>query len=548
MKRFSTGRVFAVIVIAASLLTSTASATYRTRESLMYLYGGTTQTYLSRVDKTGDSISIVAPDYYETGDDGGILYTKVPDSLLISSMQTKGIEVTPFVSNHWDRAQARAMLARSTEAVEFLAESVREYGLDGLNIDLQNINKDDREAFVSFIARLRTAMPTGSSLTVCVAANPYGTDAGWQGGYDYAALAGHCDCIFMMTYDESYNGGPAGPVASYKFIENSIKNGLKYVPPEKLMLGIPFYGRYWTDTVRGAAWTVSDIEHLIALTGAVPWYDEKNECARVTITVGKNDNLTTWGGTRLAAGVYDVWYENARSYEKKLALVREYDLRGVGCWALGQEPSWMWDSFSVWLDGNQFTDITGHWASSYILDLNDQGIIKGVSTGKFAPEIGLTRAEAAALLVRIAGIEEKTGAAAFSDTANHWANGTIAAARDVGLVNGVSATKFEPERRITREEFAVMAERYTNITDTLDLYAPLFSDVSQSGNPWSNAAIIKLSVNRVFGGYPDGTFRPQHGITRAEAAKVVTVLMKLPTRFVNGSVLPLQNDTIMGPR
>ena len=174
----TTVRVFSVALIVSTLLSVSASATYKTRESLMYLYGGTTQTYLNRLDKTGNSISVVAPDYFETGNDGSVLYTKAPDPLLISTVQSRGIEVTPFLSNHWDRAQARAMLNRSSGAVAFLAASVNEYGLDGLNIDIQNINKDDRAAFVSFISQLRSAIPKGTTLTVCVAANPYGTDAG----------------------------------------------------------------------------------------------------------------------------------------------------------------------------------------------------------------------------------------------------------------------------------------------------------------------------------------------------------------------------------
>ncbi|NLB29895.1 MAG: hypothetical protein GX823_06735 [Clostridiales bacterium] len=195
MRRIYGGRtaaVFAAVLTAAALF-----STFK---------GAQAQARLSRAEKTGGSISIAAPDYYETNDDGSIVYAKVPDPALISKMQAQGIKVTPFLSNHWNRAQARAMLERSGEAAAFLAASIRKYGLDGLDIDIQNINEDDRAAFVNFIRLLREAMPEGTSLTVCVAANPYGTDIGWQGGYDYAELAKYCDHIFMMTYDESYDG------------------------------------------------------------------------------------------------------------------------------------------------------------------------------------------------------------------------------------------------------------------------------------------------------------------------------------------------------
>ncbi|MDR3278648.1 MAG: glycoside hydrolase, partial [Oscillospiraceae bacterium] len=215
-------------------------------ESLTYLYGSTTATYLNRVERTGDNLDIVAPDYFEVDENGDMKYTKSVDPLLIAAMHDKKITVTPFLSNHWNRANARAMLAKRAQVAAVLAGAVSQHGLDGLDIDIQNITDADRAAFSDFIRLLRAAMPQGKTLTVCVAANPYYTNIGWQGAYDYAELNKYCDHIFIMTYDESFEGGDPGPVASYWFIETSIKYALQYVPKEKIMIGIPFYGRYWT--------------------------------------------------------------------------------------------------------------------------------------------------------------------------------------------------------------------------------------------------------------------------------------------------------------
>jgi len=551
MKRLA---AIALSVAAALALATTA----RAYESITYLYGGTTDTYLRRMERVGDCIDIVSPDYYECGDDSDIIYTKLPDPLLIAAMHDRKIEVTPFVSNHWSRERGRKMLANRAANAEWLAASVEKYGLDGLDIDIQNINETDREDFVDFIRLLRNALPETASLTVCVAPNPYYTSVGWQGGYDYARLAEHCDHIFMMTYDESYEGGSPGPVASYGFIKKSIVYGLQYVPSEKLMLGIPFYGRYWAiksaegtagvTATGGHAWTLNDIEHLISVTNAETWYDDAKECARATIIVGESDDVKTWGGRKVAAGTYDVWYDDARSYKRKLSLVREYGIRGAGSWALGQESAWMWDNYAAWLNGLPFNDIENHWAQSYIIGLHERGIVNGKTPKSFAPQSSLTRAEATALLVRLAGVEILAGGdAGFEDTRGHWAEATIAAARSVGLVAGLSPTRFEPNRAVTREEFAVMAERYTNIADSLDLTERIYSDVSPTANAWSNAAIVKLSVNGVLDGYGDGTFRPRGTITRAEAAKVITLLGELPTRFVDGRVLP-SIDEGAGPR
>ena len=523
------------------------TVTARAYESLAYLYGGSTPVYMNRLALTGGNITMVAPDYLETGPDGGIKYSKTVDPVLIAGMREKGITCLPFLSNHWKREDAQKMLQKRAAAARDLAAAVREHDLDGLDIDIQNITPADKADFTDFIRLLRGAMPNGTRLTVCVPANPYNTDKGWQGAYDYAALSEYCDHIFIMTYDESFDGGPPGPVASYWFVEESIKNGLKYVPREKLMIGIPLYGRFWTDSVKGAAFTTADIMWLIENADSTVWYDESKDCARAKVTIPEGASVTTWGGRKISAGVYDIWYDNDRSYEKKLSLVRQYGLCGVGIWALGQEPSDIWSKYAVWLHGHAFDDVRDHWAQSYILALKDTGIINGRGDRLFDPEGRLTRAEAAAMLVRLAGVDTSRGGSPFSDTAEHWAADYIAAARDVELVSGVSETHFMPDRYVTREEFAAMADRYTSIDDTFDMTEFAFSDVSAERNLWSIRSIVKMNIYGVISGYPDGTFRPGAHITRAEAAKIISLLSDLPTRFLSGGVLPLQRSW-MSPR
>jgi spore germination protein YaaH len=535
-------KLMSTLLAAFALLTATADA--RAMDSLTYLYGGTTATYLNRMDKTFNNINIVSPDYFEVAADGAFMYTKTPDPLLTAMMHDRGVTVTPFFSNHWSRENARKMLARRGEVAAALAAAVTKHGLDGVDIDIQNINENDRDSFTDFIRLLRAALPQGKTLTVCVAANPYHTNVGWQGGYDYGALADECDHVFIMTYDESYDGGEPGPVASLWFVEESIKYALQHVPPEKLMVGIPFYGRFWKGAIKGAAWTCSDIESLAKSTNAVTWYDEAHECARATITVPEGETAMTWGGRIISSGVYDVWYENARSYEKKMSLVRKYGLKGVGSWALGQEADYVWGSYAAWLRGYPFDDIRDHWAQSYIVSLSESGVIKGKTDSVFDTEGHLTRAEAAAMLTRLAVGEPTTHAEDFKDTAGHWAAQYIAAARKLELVTGDETGMFRPDADVTREEFAVMADRYTNIEDSFDMTETQFSDVSPEGNPWSNSAIIKLCVNNVLNGYEGGAFRPSEPITRAEASKVLVLLKELPTRFVDGEVLPLRKGPI----
>jgi len=546
--------VSAAVIIGMSLPSAGLASAY---DHMTYLYGGLTSTYLSRMGKTNDSVNIVSPDYLEVSDAGDIIYTKQPDPELLAVMRNKNIKVLPFLSNHFKRDQARAMLAKTDAAVTKLAAVVEEYELDGLDIDIQNINEKDRTDFTAFIAKLRGALPDNRELTVCVAANPWGINVGWQGGYDYEALAKHCNHVFMMTYDESYETSAPGPVSSMKFIEDSIKYGLKKVPKEKLMMGIPFYGRYWpqTNTAKaGYAWTCADIEWLARDYGTRVWYDSENECARATIVIPEGSNVKTWGGTKIPPDTYDVWYENESSYEAKLALVRKYGLKGVGTWALGQEPSYMWDNFSAWLNGLIFADIKDHWSQSYVISLAEKGLLNGRTENLFEPEGRLTRAEAAAMLCRINGIQEEIGLDAdavtvFSDTGSHWACGWIAAAKKAGLISGYPDGTFMPDSRVTREEFTVMAERGVNVEDAVNLTDSPYSDVSKHLTPWSNDAILILSSYSVISGYSDGSFRPRENVKRGEAAKIVSLVRELPTRFLDGyTLLSDEEKAHMEPR
>lgn len=546
MKHMKKTAFFVLALCMMLTSTGTASAAYGSKS---YLYGGTTATYISRVERTGKSLDTVCPDYFEIGSTGDLKYSKAVDPLLLASMKDKNIAVTPFFSNHWDRALARKMLAKRADAAQQLADAVTEHGLDGVDIDIQNIVETDKDDFTDFIRLLRSALPAEKVLTVCVPANPYYTSAGWQGGYDYAALNKYCDHIFIMTYDESYPGGEPGPVASYWFIENAIKYGLQYVPKEKLYIGLPLYGRYWIkgEAPGGEAFTTSDIERIVSLTSSAVRYDRDKECARAEVTVGASDDITTWGGTKLKPGTYDIWFDNARSYEKKLTLVRKYDIGGVGTWALGQEPVEFWSGYAVWLNGTRFIDIAGHWAQSYILELTERGVINGLTEKLFKPQDGLTRAQAATLLVRLAGREDVAAKSPFTDTAGHWAEKYIAAAAQEQLVSGVTATLFEPDRNVTREELAVMLARYLNMEETYDVSQPMYTDVSKTDNDWSLWAIIGLSINGVYDGYPDGTFRPKRSVTRAEAAKLLSLASDMPTRFLKSETIPLDRAHI-GPR
>ncbi|MCL2081493.1 MAG: S-layer homology domain-containing protein [Oscillospiraceae bacterium] len=514
-------------------------------ESRSYLYAGSTSIYIHNTDRAGGNLNLVCPDYFEVGADGDLVLTRAVDPVFLSAMRARGVKVLPFVSNHWNRARARLALAKYEIFADQIAAQVINNGLDGVDIDIENIDHTDRAAFTAFMRYLRQKLPKDKLLSVAVAANPWGGTVGWQGAYDYAQLGQICDIIFIMTYDESYQGGSAGPVASYRFIKDSLDFALKSVDKSKVMMGVPFYGRYWVSGAAsgGAAFTISDIEQMVGDYRSVTWYDGVNECARAEVIVTAGD-LTKglWGSKRLTPGVYDIWYESPRSLEKKLSLVYETGIRGAGSWALGFEPEEFWDGYAAWLYPTlPFTDIKGHWARAQIAEAAEKGIVSGYNR-RFTPDGIMTRAEMVALVCKLAGVPPSAAPSGFSDTAGHWADGYISAMRDSGTAKGVGGSLFAPDRPVTRQEACVLVESIIRGPDTLDFNEHVFPDVTPENNPWSNNAIIKLYVYGVVGGDPSGFFRPLSLCTRAEAAVLALKAAEMPLK------IPSAAKTVIEPR
>jgi prenyltransferase beta subunit len=177
-----------------------------------------------------------------------------------------------------------------------------------------------------------------------------------------------------------------------------------------------------------------------------------------------------------------------------------------------------------------FLDIAGHWAQEEIELMAAQGYVTGIGENLFAPEAIITRAEFAAILSRMAGLEDNAGAAAhFSDVpAGAWFQGTVGAAATAGLVYGISENSFAPGEPVTREQMAAMIVRYMS-GNGMDMAAGAggidglvtgFSD-SADISPWAASPVAQAIKSGLMLGREEGLFVPLGSATRAEATVVL---------------------------
>jgi spore germination protein YaaH len=305
-----------------------------------------TQSFLAHADR----ISIVAPQVFSI-DSLGVIWGSV-DPRMVARAREKGVKVVPLVTNPgFDQPTIHRILNTPDvrqRAITNLAALCRDHHFDGIQFDIENVNVADRDAFTSFVRESAAALHrVGCSASAAVV--PRASDfAGptswhrwiyenWRGVYDYKALADALDFLSFMTYAQHTGGTPPGPVAGYAWMEAALKYVLSLgVPPTKLSLGIPSYSDWWYPAYQppaGASMRGNDISYATAIGllgrhGVSATWDDHDKSA---YALWSNDGVNEF-----------LWIEDARSFAAKLALVRQYRLRGYSVWVLGTEDPKVW--------------------------------------------------------------------------------------------------------------------------------------------------------------------------------------------------------------
>jgi spore germination protein YaaH len=281
-----------------------------------------------------EDVDVISPAWFHLNSAGDVYGNDVPS--VTQFAKANGIKIMPIVDNgEFDPDAGHAVVANgstTTRALDGLTWLVNNYGYDGINIDFENMYNADRDLFSGFMSNVyaRVHRENGKMVTIAIGSKTQETYGGFSGMFDYAALAPSFDLAVIMTYDQHYAGGDPGPVASIQWVNDVINYATKVIPPNKLLLGLPFYGYNWNVSRGGWARAMSygDIVQTVFDHGPGIQMDAASQTPVYVYDSGN--------------GVHQIWFENSTSLAAKLALAAKYNLAGWGAWRGGMEDQNFW--------------------------------------------------------------------------------------------------------------------------------------------------------------------------------------------------------------
>ncbi|GAB7058046.1 hypothetical protein JCM16163A_47950 [Paenibacillus sp. YK5] len=294
-------------------------------------------------------VNVVSPTWFHLEDGEGNL-NNLADPAYVKWAHERGYRVWALFSNGFDPKRTTDALStydkRMTMIKQLLAFT-QMYSLDGINIDFENVYLKDKQNLVQFVREM-TPLMHEQGLIVSIDVTPISSSETWSLFYDRKALVESVDYMMLMAYDEHWASSPkAGSVASLPWVEQSIVALLEEdIPPSKLILGIPFYTREWTEEVKDGKTNVSS--RAVFMDRPQRIIKEKNLTPVFSAETGQNYIEYEEDGKRKK-----IWIEDETSVKARIALVNKYHLAGVASWRRGFENPQAWNWIHSTLESKQ---------------------------------------------------------------------------------------------------------------------------------------------------------------------------------------------------
>ncbi len=308
--------------------------------------------YVNAPDRSGETfngVNVVSPSFF--------VLERLGKGEIIDNVGTAGIEYINWAKEKgykiWAMFSNNSMIETTSQimrdyelrekTINNIVELAEKYELDGINLDFENMYKEDKNLYTRFVIELYPRLKArGMTLSVDVTA-PDGGDT-WSLCFDRHNIARNSDYIVFMAYDQhGQSSTTAGSVAAYNWVEVNLNKFLgtqEEIEKEKVILGIPFYTRLWRETGEDVTSSVVDMKDVNnVLPGDIQreWLDDVKQNY---IEYERNGSI------------YKMWIEDIDSIRAKINLAREKEIAGVAFWAKGREDESVWDVVEEYISEN----------------------------------------------------------------------------------------------------------------------------------------------------------------------------------------------------
>lgn len=315
----------------------------------------TTLDTRASLKKNYKKIDILIPQAYNINEFGKV--NKEIEPAILNFATKHSMKIMPLVTNtQFSREIAHQFLsdtAAQTKALETLVNICKKNNFYGLQLDFEMISLNDRDALTRFYTLAANELHK-NGLVISFAIAPVVTDKSsslflkkiyenWEGAYDLNALGKIADFISIMAYNQHGGSTTPGPTASLPWVRETLTYALKYIPSNKISIGIADFSTHWyTGSTK-----INDVEKITVKMRAISYesamalvhhHNEKliwDDQSAVFYMIFLNHWLNEY-----------LFLEDAQSFSAKYNLVQQYKLRGVSVFDLGTEDPGIWKIIS----------------------------------------------------------------------------------------------------------------------------------------------------------------------------------------------------------
>lgn len=280
-----------------------------------------------------DKINYLSPFWYKVQTDGSIKkFDGAENETLLAFARDNNIKIIPTITNDCEPGAPEAMLRSSdytNKNISELLDIVEKNNYDGINITYECLEDTSlRQPYSNFLSTLSEKLHEKDKLLMS-AVHAKSSDKGvWSGTeiQDWKSIGQSCDMVKIMTYDYSWSTSEAGDIAPLSWMKNTLDYAVKIISPEKIYLGVHFYGYDWVDK-KAEDLTYTDVASLL---------DKANPQVKTSLEgekyfTYKEDNVS-----------HTVYYSDSVVVKDRVILANQYDIAGIAIWRLGQEDSKNW--------------------------------------------------------------------------------------------------------------------------------------------------------------------------------------------------------------